>query len=575
MERPSKRMRIEDPDNRSPRDSGSRMAEGLFTSELGTRSDDTDSHRVVSSPTPTVSLTEFQQKAIFGRQNPPAPLQRRAEATVTVAASEVVVNVNDGSSTIAATTIAPVDNETVLSLENLGAVTISANLTESATAGLPNTDASSITSLSLDSETITSTPSPAGSVLSEALNSTLTDTITADITVTVTTTATLEVSFLNGTLFPAVLATATASDASSSRSGRITSTSDSSEASGIVMTDDSSSATVFASNVDASGGVAASATSEAPAATSSESGAGGGGGTGPALTPQQQSVVGGVVGGVAGVALILVLILFLLRRYRAKLKAQGRLPEQIAEREAMSDGGGGYGMSQRSSAIPLTATLASSLRKFRPMSSHTAGTDGTASTAPEGERGFQRIAGRKIAPVLSSGGDGYGGDYGAFAKEAATRPSAHRGNDHSLAGSSFYRDGHGFYGGRGTDSPTYPPSPTIGTAGTDDMGGPSTTRDFAGQGPRTSSQYSLASNRPEVTVRPSPARTPVTVSPSPSSIRLPIQQTPTMSDAPPVPPLVPGLQVPDGVGRSLPHQDGSRVSARSRGSARSRFAENV
>ena len=242
----------------------------------------------------------------------------------------------------------------------------------------------------------------------------------------------------------------------------------------------------------------------------------------------------------------------------------------------MSGGGSAHGMSQRSSAIPLTTTLASSLRRFRPMSSHTAATDVTASTAPEGERGFQKIAGRKIAPVLSTGGDGYGGDYGAFAKDSGGGPSRQR-NEHSLAGSSFYRDNHGFYGGRGPDSPTYPPSPTMGTFGHDEKAGPSQTRDFAGQGPRTSSQYSLASNRPEVNaaLRPSPARTPVTISPSPSSIRLPIQHTPTMSDAPPMPPFAPGLQVPDGVGRSLPHQDGSRVSARSRGSARSRFAENV
>lgn len=568
-------MRIEDPAMRSPRDSGSRMAEGLFTSEMGIRSDDTDKRHPAPSPTPTAQLTEFTPQAIFGRQAQPAPLQRRAEATVTVAAAEVVVNVNDGSSTIVATTLPPVQSDTVISLENLGSVTIPANVTNTGSTTRSGTELSSITSPPTESGISTTTQSPAASVLSEALNSTLISSTTADTTITVTTTATLDIAYINGTLFPAVLVTATGE--SSSHSSRHSSTRSSNGATGIVMTEDSTATTAAASGYTGTGGVDAAPTSEAPAATSSESSSGGGGGgTGPALTPQQQTVVGGVVGGVAGVAIILVLILFLLRRYRAKLKEQGRLPEQIAEREAISGGGSAYGMSQRSSAIPLTATLASSLRKFRPMSSHTAATDRTASTAPEGERGFQKIAGRKIAPVLSTGGDGYGGDYGAFAKDTGAGPS-HQRNEHSLAGSSFYRDNHGFYGGRGTDSPTYPPSPTIGTFGPDEKAGPSQARDFAGQGPRTSSQYSVASARPEVNaaLRPSPARTPVTISPSPSSIRLPIQQTPTMGDAPPMPPIAPGLQVPDGVGRTLSQHDGSRVSARSRGSARSRFAENV
>ena len=73
--------------------------------------------------------------------------------------------------------------------------------------------------------------------------------------------------------------------------------------------------------------------------------------------------------------------------------------------------------------------------------------------------------------------------------------------------------------------------------------------------------------------------TPVTVSPA-NSIRLPIQQAPpTMEGAPPVPPIAPGLQVPrqrsaDGIGRSMPSRDGSRVSMGAR-SGRSRFSESI
>ncbi|ETN46169.1 uncharacterized protein HMPREF1541_00353 [Cyphellophora europaea CBS 101466] len=556
-------MRIEDPDMRSPRDPSSRATEGLFTTEMGIRSNDADGCGA-PAPTSTTKLSDCQRRATFVQH------ERRAEATVTIAAPEVVINVNDGTSNIAATTITPVSSDTVVALEDLGSVTIPANITATATTDMPSlTDTASITEPPTIVSSTTSVLSPAGSVLSDALNSTSTSFASADTIVTVTTTSTFEVSYLNGTLFPAVLLIPTDTI---SQSGRETSTRSSSEPSGIIVTAESSSVSATGSDGNTAEGAAATTTLEAPAATSSES-SGGGGGSGPALTPQQQSVVGGVVGGIAGLALILVLILFLLRRYRAKLKAQGRLPEQMAQEDSTSVEDVRRGMSQRSSAIPLTATLASSLRRFRPMSSQTATTDQTASTAPEGERGFQKLAGRKIDPVLSTGGDGYGGHYGVF---GAAGPATHQRNENSLADSSFYRDSRGFYGGTGADTPPYPASPIIGTDGEAEKAGPSSTRDFAGQGARTSSQTSVASSRPEVAgaLRPSPARTPVTVSPSPSSIRLPIQQTPTMSDAPPMPPFAPGLH-PDGVGRSLAHHDGSRVSARSRGSTRSRFAENV
>lgn len=285
--------------------------------------------------------------------------------------------------------------------------------------------------------------------------------------------------------------------------------------------------------------------------------------------------MGGVLGGLAGIAIVLFVLLAFLRWYRRRLKSRGELPEQITQRNLMGGSSHHHTMSQRSSGVPLTSALAASLRRFRPVSSYTQGTTATASTIPESERGFQRIAGRKIGPVLSTGGDGYGGSYGAFEKESG--PSTFNPTERDLAGASFYRDSQGFYGGRGD----LPSSPTTATNATGSRSGPgrSLTRDFAEEDllhPHPS-QISLPSSKPEgmAALRPSPARTPVTVSPATSSIRLPIQQTPAMDGAPPMPPMSAGLGMPmarDGIGRSLASQDGSRVS---RGSGRSRFAEQI
>src|ERR1700742_4536601 len=106
MERPAKRMKITDPDVRNPRDSGSRRTEGLFTSELGMQSDETDNQVL---PTRTISLSDFQRQQVFGNyQHSPRPVLPRRNAGIyllprapdaTVTASVVQVNVNDGTTT--------------------------------------------------------------------------------------------------------------------------------------------------------------------------------------------------------------------------------------------------------------------------------------------------------------------------------------------------------------------------------------------------------------------------------------------------------------------------------------------
>ena len=576
------------------------MAEGLFTSELGIQSDDTDAHHAV--PTRTINLSEFQRRAIVGGDSAKRPslprrnagiylLPRAPDATVT--ASVVEIQVNDGTATSAAATVPLETSETVVSVEDVGSVTVPGASSVTSVVGSILTDSQSIittpppTPLPSDMFSTSSTElSPAGSVLSEALNSTATES-TTDRTVTVTATSTFEISYINGTVI-ATGHSGTSKLTASTKSGRQTTSgsitaSSQSEPSGIGigMTDSSS----FPSSTTTFPGVANTAypgsttTSSGAAATSSDS-PGSGGAGGPGLSPQQQQVVGGVVGGVAGIAVILLVLLVILRWYRRRLKARGELPEQIAARN-LPVGPPNTSMSQRSSAVPLTSQLASSLRRFRPTSSQTQATTMTASTVPDSERGFRRIAGRKIAPVLGTGGDGYGGNYGAFAKDTTAGPS-HTRNERSLAGSSFYRDSGGFYGGRGTGSPTFPPSPTTATSGVKSghAPGPSISRDFA-RSPNDEpnpSQISLPSSRPEgvAALRPSPARTPVTVSPAASSIRLPIQHNPTVGDdAPPVPQIVVPV-MRDGIGRTLLREDNSRISARSRSTGHgSRFAENI
>lgn len=615
------------------------MTEGLFTSELGIRGGDPDKVMIASR---TLSLSDFQRRNIYGQYErvPRAVprgnagiylLPRAPDATVT--ASVVEINVNDGTSTSKLTEVTAATSATVVPLSAAGSATGSVTLPgvsgtsiaasssgaessqQTITTGSQTLSSSTTESATTDGSVLTTTSasSSTGSIISESFTNTTTSSrdssITAEHTVTVTATSTYEISLINGTLFAteptaSLFTTSTASniltitDTTSDGGtttvsptftfGELTSTpsvySGSSETSGASATSTGDSSSGFADPGAASSPTASSG----PAATSSSTsgGSGSGGGSGAGLTPTQQQVVGGVVGGVAGIAILLLIVLVILRWYRRRLKARGQLPEQIAARELAPGSNPSYAMSQRSSNVPFAAVFANNLKRLRPHSfqtTETTATGGTDSSIRESERGFRRIAGRKIAPVIGSGGDPYGGNYGAFEKDSQAGPSDPLHNtDRALAGSTFYRDSAGFYGGPGSHSPTFPSSPTTATRGTmgDYSASPSapgsSARDFADA--RNSSQVSLATpSRPDgyAVMRPSPARTPVTLSPAASSIRLPIQQAPALDeDAPPLPTglLVPGQR--DGVGRSLSSRDGSHVS---RSSARSggRFLENM
>lgn len=270
--------------------------------------------------------------------------------------------------------------------------------------------------------------------------------------------------------------------------------------------------------------------------------------SGAPIGPNTRQVVGGVVGGIAGLALVLLVILFFLRRYRRQLQHRGELLEtDRSERDPNT-------MSMRSSHTPLVAAVTAPFKKMRPASSQTTATAETGTS----DRAFQRVAGRKIQPVLTSGGDGYGGNYGAFEKQAGLDKEAGAPSSlpeaQPLAGVSFYRDGTDLDGGHGSGTST----PTgAHTRFASDY------RDFAD--PLDDEENRDFGSDVIAVMRPSPARSPVTTSAGPSPLA-PQRSGPTMSsDAPPTP-TVPPRFMADGVGRSLVSQDGSRGS---------RFTESV
>lgn len=280
------------------------------------------------------------------------------------------------------------------------------------------------------------------------------------------------------------------------------------------------------------------------------------------------------MGGIAGAAMVLVLIV-LLFRWRRKQRGQRRIISPPIPQTIGAGGGGETGtMTQRSSSAPIAA--AGFFGRLRPISSQTARTAATTDTAPS-ERGFQKISGRKLTSVLASRGDGYDdppvaagsstGATGPSDRGVATdqspivglAPAVRPSPPHSLSGSSFYRDSHGFYGGivpandqghatetssSPSSSPIYPAPLAAASQALQGRGSPSNHRGEA------------------LNMRPGPARTPVINEPAQVPIRTPSRATPpgrpVRNTPPPIADLPPRIR--DGLGRSHPSQDGSRGS---------------
>lgn len=300
-----------------------------------------------------------------------------------------------------------------------------------------------------------------------------------------------------------------------------------------------------------------------PSATSNASGSAGSSGS-----PPTPVLVGGIVGGVAGLAMVLLIILLLSRWRRGKLGRQRTISPPVPQ--TMGHGGmpqAGSPMTQRSSTAMIGAATGL-FNRLRPASSQTAA---TTDTAPS-ERGFQKISGRKLPSVLTSGGDGYGNSAvagpstGAPPEPSSTvvapaqgyyselAPALRPSPPHSLSGSSFYRGSHGFYGGVASENEPTEPSSSPGSSTSPTYFAPlaAITRPSRSRGSPT--RHHEVAN-----MRPGPARMPVInqpgVLPTPAPSRVNAPQRPARASPSPI-----GEYIRDGLGRSHASQDGSRGS---------------
>ncbi|KAK7754893.1 hypothetical protein SLS62_003207 [Diatrype stigma] len=148
---------------------------------------------------------------------------------------------------------------------------------------------------------------------------------------------------------------------------------------------------------DFAGGAGGESSASIPSATDSSSASGSDG-------PPAGTVAGGVLGGIAGLAFILLLALGLIkwRKRQLALKlAQGSLGERGIGAPAPGGGpgsgsgpGGAGEMSEQERQAPFAvpAALASLTKR---------------GSQEGGEKSFQKLSGRKLPSVLTSGGDGY------------------------------------------------------------------------------------------------------------------------------------------------------------------------
>lgn len=155
------------------------------------------------------------------------------------------------------------------------------------------------------------------------------------------------------------------------------------------------------------------------------------------------TIAGGVVGGAAGLALVALIIMLFLRQYKKRAQL-GRvaLPANAAGPVAGGSTGsasGGRGMAERAGLMPLVGAIPALFR-------HQNGSQNSGSET--GERGFQRVAGRKLPSAFS---EGMTGPPQPTMSPPPTMPLVgDDGHERNLSSHSFYRDSAGFYGGDGS-----------------------------------------------------------------------------------------------------------------------------
>ncbi|CAG8888004.1 unnamed protein product [Penicillium egyptiacum] len=316
---------------------------------------------------------------------------------------------------------------------------------------------------------------------------------------------------------PSATATSSQAHISSSYSGT---SSGSSSSSTSTSSTSSASYTTSQSNVYGGSESASSVTGTVTAPTTTETQASGHGST---SNPDTPKIVGGVVGSVAGVALILLLLFYYLRRRGFLMGKMGR-PTMLGDAAAGAGAGAGSRevVERRESNDPLfTASyLAPAFMKRWRQSTATTRSGSTIDSAPS-ERGFQKISGRKLPPVFTHGGDGYGG-------------------------------------GLDGDSPTVPgfpaTSPATGPIGSPSFYAPPPTSPY---GMPLDSNYTREVEEHTPPAQPNPVHLPIS---SAVNVATPITVTPAEPIAQPQSAVPFAPPRPDGLGRSLHSFDGSRSS---------------
>ena len=143
--------------------------------------------------------------------------------------------------------------------------------------------------------------------------------------------------------------------------------------------------------------------------TGSGSGSSTNNGSSGSISPTTSKIVGGVVGSVAGLA-VLFLLLFYILRQRGYLDRffKGKGTQTLPSSDMGAAGSREMYESERPSSMFPASYLAPAFMKRWRQSTMTTRTDSTIDSGSS-ERGFQKISGRKIPPVLTHGGDGFGG----------------------------------------------------------------------------------------------------------------------------------------------------------------------
>lgn len=554
----------------------------------------------LSLPSRTIDLNDFQRPPTRRKVAGKVILPRVPDATVTSVVLEVAVN--DGST---ATQIAVPTVDVALTLGDLGTLIVPAfpfDTAQTTAPSSPSSDGSSERSAAGNPASSTHTTFTS-EVISTSANLNATKFSIGNSIVTVTTTNTFHVSYENGTFIPATTTMKsshtssnsnddtdadTRTDSSSSRSSskylfNVGTTDTSSMYAAVTPTEtgtqnnnDNNNNNSYNNYNNNPPGVAATGTTDgtsSPSSTDTNSDD-----SPPILSPQQTKMVGGIVGGIAGVAMVLIVLLYVLRWYRTRLKKQGRLPEQLASSHDSRD----FGASGLiGCAAPMSQSRAiffpgSGSRKWRPGSDVTTFTNATSTTACDSERGFQRVSGRKIAPVLTTGGDQFGGSYGVFEKEAGVLVKSTPVNHSTFDTDSAF----GFtppHRPSSRSAPTTPVYPPVFANEDDELRRPSLSS------PRAFGlddlQNAFGRNTSKVdgvaVLHSSPARTPVMQSPNTSTLRLPSQAPVTMdSDIPEMPLPSPGLgvNITNGIGVAIGTGIGERRVPSSGLSSRSRSA---